>query len=282
MAEKLYTIPVNEVFDKKCECPVCEIYHSLEKSSLEFTMGPSYMEDDIRAMTDKTGFCRMHSEKLLGMNNRLGMALILKTHTDKVNKDISKLSSNMKSKGFFKKADNKELLDYIKELNTSCFVCNRINEVFDRYIATIFHLWKNDSSFKEKYLKSEGFCVEHFGMLVERAESELSGKTKEEFVEVTAEELKKQFQNRTELEDAVELSTIHSAKGLEYKSVFIMDANEGITPYKKSVLDADIEEERRLFYVAMTRAKDYLHILYLKERYGKEVKVSRFIEEIRK
>lgn len=185
MAEKLYTIPVNEVFEKKCECPVCEIYHSLEKSSLEFTMGPSYMEDDIRAMTDKTGFCRMHSEKLLGMNNRLGMALILKTHTDKVNKDISKLSSNIKSKGFFKKADNKELLDYIKELNKSCFVCNRINEVFDRYIATIFHLWKNDSSFREKYLKSEGFCVEHFGMLVERAESELSGKTKEEFVDAT-------------------------------------------------------------------------------------------------
>ena len=78
MAEKLYTIPVNEVFEKKCECPVCEIFKSLEKHSLEFTMGPSYMEDDIRAMTDKTGFCKAHSEKLLKMNNRLGMALILK------------------------------------------------------------------------------------------------------------------------------------------------------------------------------------------------------------
>lgn len=101
-------------------------------------------------------------------------------------------------------------------------------------------------------------------------------------IEEYTEEIKKQSQNRMEIEEAVELSTIHSAKGLEYKSVFIMDANEGITPYKKSVLDADIEEERRLFYVAMTRAKDYLHILYLKERYGKEVRVSRFIEEIRK
>ena len=107
MAEKLYTIPVNEVFEKKCECPVCEIYHNLEKCSLVFTMGPSYMEDDIRAMTDKTGFCKIHSEKLLSMNNRLGMALILKTHTDKVNKDIEKLASNCKVKGLFKKADNK-------------------------------------------------------------------------------------------------------------------------------------------------------------------------------
>lgn len=99
-------------------------------------------------------------------------------------------------------------------------------------------------------------------------------------IEKYGEELKNQLQNRNELEDAIELSTMHSAKGLEYKSVFIMDVNEGITPYKKAVLDADLEEERRLFYVAMTRAKDFLHIYYLRERYGKEVKPSRFIMEI--
>lgn len=185
MAEKLYTIPVNDAFDKKCECSICEIYNSLEKSSLEFTMGPSYMEDDIRAMTDKTGFCRVHSDKLLKMNNRLGMALILKTHTDKINKEIEKLSSNIKPKGFLKKCDNTELLDYIKNVNKSCFVCNRINDVFDRYIATIFYLWKNDKDFVEKYSGSLGFCLEHFGLLIERADKELSGKTKEEFVEVT-------------------------------------------------------------------------------------------------
>ena len=185
MAEKLYTIPVNEVFEKKCECPVCEIFRYLEKNSIEFTMGPSYMEDDIRAMTDKTGFCKEHSEKLLKLNNRLGMALILKTHTDKINKDIEKLSASTKAKGFFKKTENTELLDYIKNINSSCFVCNRIKDVFDRYIATIFYLWKNDEAFKEKYKNSLGFCMEHFGLLLERADKELSGKTKDEFVEVT-------------------------------------------------------------------------------------------------
>lgn len=185
MAEKLYTIPVNEAFEKECECPVCEIYHSLEKSSLEFTMGPSYMEDDIRAMTDETGFCKTHSEKLIRMNNRLGMALILKTHTDKVNKDMEKLTSNIKTKGgLFKKADNSELLGYIKKINNSCFICNRIEGVFERYIATIFYLWKHESDFKEKVKNSKGFCLEHFGLLVEKAESELSGKSKEEFIEV--------------------------------------------------------------------------------------------------
>ena len=44
-------------------------------------------------------------------------------------------------------------------------------------------------------------------------------------------------------------------------------------------MDADIEEERRMFYVAMTRAKERLHIYYVKERYGKKQDVSRFIEE---
>lgn len=185
MAEKLYTIPVNEVFEKKCECPICEIYTSLEKKSLEFTMGPSYMEDDIRAMTDKTGFCRNHSEKLLKMNNRLGMALILKTHTDKINKDIKNLSADTKAKGFLKKTDNSGLLKYIKNINNSCFVCNRINEVFDRYIATIFYLWKNDGAFKEKYKNSLGFCVEHFGILIERAGTELGGNQREEFIKAT-------------------------------------------------------------------------------------------------
>lgn len=99
-------------------------------------------------------------------------------------------------------------------------------------------------------------------------------------IERYGEELKSRMSKHSEADDAVELSTIHSAKGLEYRSVFIMDANEGIIPYKKSVLDADIEEERRLFYVAMTRAKDFLHIYYVKEKYGKKLKVSRFVEEI--
>ncbi len=82
-------------------------------------------------------------------------------------------------------------------------------------------------------------------------------------------------------EDAVEIMTMHGAKGLEYECVFIPDANEGVTPHNKATLTADMEEERRMFYVAMTRAQKYLHISYLKERFNKEADVSRFVEEIR-
>lgn len=80
--------------------------------------------------------------------------------------------------------------------------------------------------------------------------------------------------------DCVTLSTMHSAKGLEFSCVFIIDANEGITPHKKSVKDVEIEEERRMFYVAVTRAKRYLHIYTIGELYSKKLDTSRFVNEL--
>jgi len=95
-------------------------------------------------------------------------------------------------------------------------------------------------------------------------------------------ELKRQAtDNKNNKKDSITIATMHSSKGLEFQVVFIVDANEGITPHKKAVLDADMEEERRLFYVAMTRAKEYLYILSAKERYNKVMLSSRFIDEIR-
>mgnify|MGYP003562190475 FL=1 len=79
--------------------------------------------------------------------------------------------------------------------------------------------------------------------------------------------------------DAVTLATLHSAKGLEFERVYLIDVNEGMTPYKKAVLEPDIEEERRLFYVGMTRAKEYLTICSVKNIRNKEVEISRFLRE---
>lgn len=107
-----------------------------------------------------------------------------------------------------------------------------------------------------------------------------------DYIQQYGEELKEQagksqaMLNGQEPEEAVVIMTMHGAKGLEYECVFIPDVNEGVTPHNKAVLDADMEEERRMFYVAMTRAKHYLHIYYVKERFNKEVDVSRFVEEI--
>ena len=80
--------------------------------------------------------------------------------------------------------------------------------------------------------------------------------------------------------DAITLATLHSAKGLEFQEVFLVDVNEGTIPHRKASMEADIEEERRLFYVGMTRAKDRLHLFYVRERYGKRVEPSAFLEPL--
>ena len=95
------------------------------------------------------------------------------------------------------------------------------------------------------------------------------------------EELQKQVKERYKSgNDAISLATMHSSKGLEYEIVFIIDSNEEITPHHKAILDDDMEEERRMFYVAMTRAKKHLFIYWVKERYNKELVVSRFVREL--
>lgn len=92
--------------------------------------------------------------------------------------------------------------------------------------------------------------------------------------------LEEQRQERDRSEDAVTLSTLHSSKGLEFSQVFILDVNEEVIPHRKAVLEPDIEEERRLFYVGMTRAKKRLRLFYIRERYGKRAEISRFLEGI--
>lgn len=98
-------------------------------------------------------------------------------------------------------------------------------------------------------------------------------------IEAYKEELLRQAAQRRTETDAITLATMHNAKGLEFPIVYILDANEGITPHSRAMLDEDMEEERRLFYVAMTRAKTRLHVYAVRERYHKKAEVSRFVWE---
>lgn len=81
--------------------------------------------------------------------------------------------------------------------------------------------------------------------------------------------------------EGVQILTLHGAKGLEFDTVFLPQLLEGQLPYKKAVLDADLEEERRLFYVGMTRAKNLLMITHSKTLYNKDATASRFLSELK-
>lgn len=100
-----------------------------------------------------------------------------------------------------------------------------------------------------------------------------------EHIESYSKELKELYKMQNQNPKSVSLATLHSAKGLEYETVYIIDVNEGLIPYKKAVLDQEIEEERRMFYVGMTRAKKNLHLFSVKELNGKDAEISRFVKE---
>lgn len=186
MKEKLYTIPVTEAFDTDCECPLCAMRKKLETDAVEFTMGPSYMEDDIREVTSRLGFCEKHLRQLYQNQNRLGLALILKTHMDKMIKDVEKRSgSNIRTSGsslFKKKGEEPEVVTYMNSLEASCFVCNKIENTFDRYLATIFYLYHSEESFRDKFRSCKGFCSSHYKVLYQEASRHLNGEEQRTFI----------------------------------------------------------------------------------------------------
>lgn len=97
----------------------------------------------------------------------------------------------------------------------------------------------------------------------------------------TLEEMRQeQKKQQVKEEPGVSLMTMHASKGLEFPVVFVPTLNEDIVPYRKAVQEGNLEEERRMLYVAMTRAKTYLHLSFVKERFHKEEEPSPFLYEI--
>lgn len=132
---------------------------------------------------------------------------------------------------------------------------------------------------KERRVKSSDL----FEVLAELEEAARPYATLEEWfthVEEYTNALKLREKKREEIHDGVRLMTMHAAKGLEFDTVYIIEANEGQIPYKKALKEQGVEEERRLFYVAMTRAKELLKISYVKNKNGKETSPSRFVDEL--
>lgn len=101
----------------------------------------------------------------------------------------------------------------------------------------------------------------------------------EEYIEDYTQKLEEQAKKQEQEREGVLISTLHGVKGLEYDKVYILNVNEGSMPYKKAVLEPAVEEERRLFYVGMTRARKELDLCYVRQQHEKKREPSRFLEE---
>lgn len=137
--------------------------------------------------------------------------------------------------------------------------------------------------FLSEYAEYRGIRADElYDVLEELQESTKGYDTFEQWfnhIESYTKELEALYRKKEEQTEGVSLVTLHSAKGLEYEEVYLIDVNEGVMPYKKAVLDADIEEERRMFYVGMTRAKKNLHLFSVRQLNQKDADISRFIAE---
>ena len=124
MKEHLHTIPVNEAFDSADECPFCYLRRQSEQRSIRYVAGPSasYMEPEVREVTDETGFCPNHLKKLYDYGNTLGNALILQTHMESIIDDFRREAAAFQApakKSLFgkKKVTEEDLPDHLRPLS---------------------------------------------------------------------------------------------------------------------------------------------------------------------
>ena len=190
MKEKLYTIPLNDAVNANDECPFCFLERKLEQDLMDFVLGggSSYMESDVRAATDKAGFCRTHFKKMFDYGNTLGNAWILKTHYSKTIEEMKKQFRGHApvKMGFFEKKKNGEerknsIGRWSADRDNTCYICDRFRNEYPRYLDTFLYLYEKDTEFKQKILQGKGFCLTHFGDLCEHAGMNLNQKQQEEF-----------------------------------------------------------------------------------------------------
>ncbi len=193
MKENIATIPLMEAFEANDECPFCHLERKAEQHAVSFILGSAYMEDDIREKTDAAGFCRHHFKMMYDYGNRLGNALILSTHLKRLNAELAKemnaftpeksglLKRMKKTDATGERSPGTPLGAWIFAKAKSCYVCDHFNQIYGRYLDTFFDLYLKNEEFRQMFASSKGFCLPHFGDLVETAENRLSLSQKKAF-----------------------------------------------------------------------------------------------------
>ena len=161
-------------------------------------------------------------------------------------------------------------IDKMSDMTPYQFICCiRKNLDYDKYVKTYAETNKFD----------ESQFVDIMDEIQDAAEAFTTFEEWNKYIEKELLDFREKMKEKKK-EGSVALSTMHKAKGLEWKEVYIVDCNETIVPYYKAEMSEDIEEERRMFYVAVTRAKEILHICHIEKRNKAPMYVSRFVKEM--
>lgn len=200
MKEKLYTIELTDALKSGDECPFCWLERKLEQTAIEFVLGCSYMESDIREQTDSLGFCRKHTKMMFDYGNTLGNAWILKTRLKHMREGLKKEMNqftpepaSMFSKWKKKEETGTSIGNWIRQEESHCYVCNRIESTYSRVLATFVHQVKHDKEFLDLVKNSKGFCIHHFADLIDACQSGLGKKEQDEVFPILFAQMEKEL-----------------------------------------------------------------------------------------
>ena len=144
------------------------------------------MEPDVRIKTNEEGFCRTHYDMMFTRKNRLGMALTLESH-------LAELKNDMKGNLLTKAGD--KAIKRIEKLDSTCFVCRRIEFNFEHMIETAVILWDCDEDFQPKLKAQPYFCLPHYARMLKYAQKKLDKKTYVEF-EKTVSDIQSKYMDK--------------------------------------------------------------------------------------
>ncbi|MDR0271869.1 MAG: DUF6062 family protein [Clostridiales bacterium] len=179
MSDHIHTIPVLDALREPQGCAFCAMKEKLENDAVQFMMGPSYMEDDVRMETNRVGFCKRHMEAMYSHQNRLGLGLMLHTYMQQLNKDIGNITEGRVPVSFFAKDQSgtlSKIKNHLEKNKNSCYVCRKVEKTFGRYIDTFFYLWSKGGDEAKLISSQKGYCLPHFVELLSAAENLSRGK----------------------------------------------------------------------------------------------------------
>ena len=179
MREDITSIPVSEVFEPKDGCPICRMRDTLEARVTEYITGAAMMEPDVRQETNRLGFCFDHYQMMLKKRNRLGVALILESHLNELEKQVF-AGPPVLGKSSKKQAQS------AGQASGSCFICRQVDWAMERMLATVCRLWENEKDFRRLFEEQPALCLPHFSLLVETAGAKMNKKAAPDFAKAAA------------------------------------------------------------------------------------------------
>ena len=174
---------IYEKFGEPCECPLCAIEKKVQEQFLHEFLNDAVMEDDSRIAVAKKGFCARHFDMLFTRQNKLSVALQVRTRSE----NLKRLLSDVKSVGAAKKR-----AEEITDAHKTCVICDLVEESMKKYYITVAQMFTREKDFYKTLLKTKGFCLKHYASLLKY--SSHAGFAAKEYLSVIEKVMRENFE----------------------------------------------------------------------------------------